>query len=148
MSLRNTAGQRRDNTRYPISRNDAVNKQFSMGPDPTAFAYAASVTLDVSPDTGSPMFAMSDLMTGDMALTLSGGEDGCSGVIAITQDSGGGNKITGVTAAGRDVLMRDDLASINTVAFKDGDAVSFLTYQYAPGVVFLSIVTGVAAAYG
>jgi len=115
---------------------------------PTGFAYSATPSLDVSANNAH---VMTDEMTADMALTLLNGADGDAGVIMVAQDGTGGWKITDIAAAGRTVLMRDDLVTINTVAFKVADAISLIAYEFVTvngvGILFLSVSTGIAAAF-
>jgi hypothetical protein len=114
---------------------------------PVQFAFGASVSLDVSAGNA---FQMTDIVTSDWALTLTGGASGDCGTIAFKQAAAGGKKITGVTVSGRTVLMRDDLTTLNTTAALVANAHCVLYYEFGTdvnAVVQLGIKAGVAAAY-
>lgn len=152
MTSVNRSGQYINNVRYPTDNDDAASKQYvdlaAAGGLPTEFAFDATLDVDVS---ASATFEMSDDMTANMAITLLNGEDGDSGVILVSQNGAGGWKITGITAAGRTILMRDDLTTINTAAMLVASAKSLIAYQYATvsgdAVVIVSIVSAITAAY-
>lgn len=114
---------------------------------PTQFAFGASVSLDVSANN---QFQMTDIVTSDWALTLTGGASGDRGTITFKQAAAGGKKITGVTVSGRTVVMRDNLTTLNTAAALVANAKVTLYYEFqtsVDAVVSLDIKAEIAAAF-
>jgi hypothetical protein len=114
---------------------------------PTQFAFSTTPSINASLNNS---FQMTDIVTADFALTLTGGQDGDCGTISFKQAAAGGKKITGITVSGRTVLMRDDLTTINTGAMLTANAKVVLDYQFltaVDAVVLVGIRSGVAAAF-
>jgi hypothetical protein len=86
----------------------------------STFAYAASVTLDVS---AFPNWRGSNTVTGDIAITLGGGSEGRRGKVALVQDVSG-HDITVLTTGGWSVKISGSISS-------DPSAVVWFDYEFA-----------------
>jgi hypothetical protein len=132
-----------------ITATDAITADRFIHVDGT-FAYSATPTLDLG-NGGKLNWCMSDDMTGDMAPTLSNGADGMVVRIAVSQDGGGGNKITDITVTGYTVRFLNIGATINTDEFMDPDAVSIITVELmtvaGTALAFVQCATGAAEGY-
>ena len=106
---------------------------------PVSFAYASSVTLDV---LASNMFAMSNAMAGNMAVTLNNGVKGLSGVIAVLQDATGGRTLSFVTP-GWTQMMDAKITSFIDTNFTAPSLPSLVAYDFetiaGSNFVFFSI---------
>lgn len=115
---------------------------------PAVVAFSSTVTANL---TSARNFQVGKI-TSDFAVVLANGIDGNAFSISLQQATAGGKLITGVTAAGRTVLMRSDLTQLNTSAFLVANSNSLLNGRFdtlnGTPVVFLDIQTGVSVLYG
>jgi hypothetical protein len=115
----------------------------SLHPTATVKPFSTAMTFDLS---SSLAYEVAQI-TASFSIAMTNGRDGDELTIALSQSSAGGALITGVTAPGRTVLMRDDLINVNTTPFLVANAVSVLTARFdtingVPYVV-VNIMTGI-----
>lgn len=115
---------------------------------PGQVTFAAAMSINVASNN---QFQVTEIVTSDFALTLTGGQGGDCGTIAFKQAAVGGKKLTGITVAGWSVKMDASLDTLNTDEALVANAHVVLTYQFVieggDSVVYVNVLALVAAAY-